>query len=85
MFNIFSGKPLSKLSFEELNSQERSTRIWYRWSVGFVFVMIFVVSFWTGMKGYHSTNLIFLSATCFLPAMAAAKLKKIKTEINSRV
>ena len=85
MFDIFSNKPLSELSLEELKSQEQSTRTLYRWSVGFVLVMIFFVAFWTGMKGYNSINLIFLSATCALPAMAAAKLKKIRTEISSRV
>ena len=85
MFSIFSNKPLSELSLEELKSQEQSTRTLYRWSVGFTLVMIFLVAFWTGLKGYHPSNLIFLSATCFLPAIAAAKLKKIRTEISARV
>jgi len=77
-------KQLSELSLEELKSQEKSTRTLYQWSVGFVLIMIFFIALWTGMKGYSSINLIFLSATCFLPAMASAKLKKIRTEICSR-
>lgn len=85
MFGIFSNKTLSELSLEELKSQEQSTQTSVRWSGIFVLVMIALVAFWTGMKGYHASNLIFLSATCLLPAMAAAKLKKIRAEISSRV
>jgi len=84
MFSIFSNKPLSELSLEELKSREQSTRTLVRWLGVFILVMVFFVTIWTSMKGYHTSNIIFLSVTCFLPAMAAAKLKKIRTEISSR-
>lgn len=85
MFRIFSNQPLSDLSLDELKRQEESSRTLYRWSIGFALVMIFLVAFWTGLKGYHPSNLIFLLAPCFLPAIVADKRKKIRTEVNARV
>lgn len=85
MFSIFSNKPLSELSVDELKSQEQSAQTAVRWWGIFVLAMIGFVAFWTGMKGYNPINLIFLLAICSLPAIAAAKLKKIRTELSSRV
>lgn len=85
MFGIFSNKPLSELSLEELKSQERSAQTAVRWLGILVLVMLALVTFWITKNGYHTINIVFLSATCALPAMAAAKLKKIRSEINSRV
>ncbi|MFD2574465.1 hypothetical protein ACFSUS_27770 [Spirosoma soli] len=85
MFGIFSNKPLSELSLEELKSQEKSAQTALRWFGIFVLAMIAFVAFWTGTKGYNPINLIFLLASCSLPAIAAAKLKQIRTEISSRV
>ncbi|AQG80224.1 hypothetical protein AWR27_13390 [Spirosoma montaniterrae] len=85
MFGIFSNKPLSQLSLEELKSQEQSTRTFVRW-LGFLFVVLVVLIFiWTFMKGYHLSNIMLLVGLAFLNAVAAAQLKKIRSEINSRV
>lgn len=85
MLGIFSNKPLSELSLEELKSQEQSAQTAVRWLGISVLVMLGLVTFWITKKGYHTSNIVFLSATCALPAMAAAKLKKIRNEISSRV
>ncbi len=85
MFGIFSNKPLSEMSLEELKSQEQSTRTFVRWS-GLLFLVVVVLVFiWTFMKGYHLSNMIILIGLAFLNAIMAANLKKIRTEISSRV
>ncbi len=84
MFGIFSNKPLSELSLEELKSQEQSTRRFVRWSGLLYLVIVVLVFIWTFMKGYHLSNMILLVGLPFLLAITAAKLKEIRSEISSR-
>ena len=84
MFGIFSNKPLSELSLEELKSREQSTGIFVRWS-GLLFLVVFVlVLIWSYMKGYHISNMMILVGLSFFLAFMAAKLKEIRSEISSR-
>jgi hypothetical protein len=85
MFRIFSQKPLSELSLAELKSQEQLAQTWYRLSVVFFLGLFAFVAFWTSYKGYHATNVIFIGGLAALPAFTVNKLKKIRTEISSRV
>lgn len=84
MFSIFSNKPLSELSLQELKSQEQSTQTFIRWLVVFFVLMVIVVFIWAYTKGYHTTNIIFLVVFALFNAMIGDKLKKIRAEISSR-
>jgi Mg2+/citrate symporter len=85
MLGIFSNKPLSELSLEELKSREQSTQTFVRWWGGFVLVMLVLSIVWTFVKGYHSSNIMFLVGISPLLLLTTDKLKKIKVEISSRV
>ena len=85
MFAIFSNKPLSELSLEELKSQKKSTQTFVRWWGGFVLVILVLVIIRTFMNGYHSSNFMLLIGTSPLLLITADKLKKIRVEIGSRV
>lgn len=85
MFDIFSNNPLSKLSLEELKSREKSAQTLVKWSIGFFIVMVVFFFIWSFMKGYSTTNVIFLVGLSFFIAITTAKLKEIRVEISSRV
>ena len=84
MFSIFSSKPLSELSLEELKSQEQSTQTFVRWLGVFFVLMVVIVFIWTYLKGYHTSNIMVLIGLSFFIALIATKLKNIRAEINSR-
>ena len=84
MFSIFSNKLPSELSLEELKSQEQSTQTFVRWLGGFFVLMVVIVFILTFVKGYHTSNFMFLVGLSFFAALIADKLKKIRTEISSR-
>jgi hypothetical protein len=85
MFGIFSNKPLSELSLEELKSREQSTQTFVRWWGGFVLVMLVLVIVWSFVRGYHSSNIMLLIGIFPLLFLTVDKLKKLRAEISSRV
>ena len=84
MNNLFSTKPLSEMSLEELKKQEQSFKTAARVTTGILLVLIVATLIRIYIKAHFRGDTVSLIVLILLTLLTGDKLKKIKAEISSR-